>query len=339
MAIGLEARSGAGAVSGLENWSRAGTVSGLEDWSRAGTVNGLEARSRAGTVSGLEARSRAGTVSGLEDWSRADVALGTDAGGQQLTSPVRPCAEAPCADLLQALYRKTFNFIPQFFIAGWKTLQKEDKTLEGLANKSKNDKSEAMLVYISTYRVMSELIMQIAMSCINHLIEWILEMAHDSNMYVDLNFGNIKMYTEDAISLALHLSLEHLDNKDTYVRLLFIDYTSAFNTTVTSRLISKLRDPWSWLHPLQLDPQLSDPQPTISEDSKSKELIIDFRKKGGEHAPICNNGAEVERVESIKFLRVTITNNLSWTSHVGATVKKAQQHLFFLRWLRKFGMS
>eukprot|EP00061_Rhincodon_typus_P004944 g23780.t1 len=72
---------------------------------------------------------------------------------------------------------------------------------------------------------------------------------------------------------------------------------------------------------------------------KTKELIIDFRKKGREHAPIYINGAVVERVDSIKFLGVMITNNLSWTSHVDATVKKAQQRLLFLRQLRKFGMS
>eukprot|EP00061_Rhincodon_typus_P008230 g30658.t1 len=71
---------------------------------------------------------------------------------------------------------------------------------------------------------------------------------------------------------------------------------------------------------------------------KTKELIIVLRKKGGEHAPIYINGTQVERVESVKFLRVTITDNLSWTSHVDVTVKKAQQHLFFRR-LRKFGMS
>ncbi|XP_048476435.1 DNA-directed primase/polymerase protein isoform X2 [Rhincodon typus] len=34
-------------------------------------------------------------------------------------------------------------------------------------------------------------------------------------------------YTEDAISLALHSSLEHLDNADTYISLLLIDYSSA----------------------------------------------------------------------------------------------------------------
>eukprot|EP00061_Rhincodon_typus_P003472 g20179.t1 len=71
---------------------------------------------------------------------------------------------------------------------------------------------------------------------------------------------------------------------------------------------------------------------------KTEELIINFRKKGGECVPIYNNGTEVERVESIKFLRVTITHNLSRTSYVDATVKKAQQHLFFLRQLRKCGM-
>eukprot|EP00061_Rhincodon_typus_P007493 g29244.t1 len=58
-----------------------------------------------------------------------------------------------------------------------------------------------------------------------------------------------------------------------------------------------------------------------------------------EHAPIYINGIEVMRVKSIRFLRVTITKDLSWTFQVNATVKKAQQHLFFLRWLMKFGMS
>eukprot|EP00061_Rhincodon_typus_P005153 g24339.t1 len=72
---------------------------------------------------------------------------------------------------------------------------------------------------------------------------------------------------------------------------------------------------------------------------KTKELIIDFRKRGGEHTPIYSNGTEVDRVKSIKFLGVTITYDLSWTSHTNATVKKAQQRLFFLWRLRKFAMS
>eukprot|EP00061_Rhincodon_typus_P001720 g15559.t1 len=71
--------------------------------------------------------------------------------------------------------------------------------------------------------------------------------------------------------------------------------------------------------------------------SKTKELIIDFRKKRGEQSSIYINRVEVERVESVKLLEVTITSNLSQTSHV-KKVKKAQ-FLFFLRQSRKFGMS
>eukprot|EP00061_Rhincodon_typus_P007826 g29906.t1 len=63
---------------------------------------------------------------------------------------------------------------------------------------------------------------------------------------------------------------------------------------------------------------------------KTKELIIGFSKKGGEHIPIYINRAEVEMVKSIKFLGVKITDELSCTSHIDATVKKAQHHLFFL---------
>eukprot|EP00061_Rhincodon_typus_P011117 g35905.t1 len=63
--------------------------------------------------------------------------------------------------------------------------------------------------------------------------------------------------TAAVISLALHSSLELLDNKDTHVRLLFINYGLTFNTRIPN-----LKTP----RPLQLDPQLPDPQTTISED-------------------------------------------------------------------------
>ncbi|KAI4898623.1 hypothetical protein NFI96_006404 [Prochilodus magdalenae] len=46
--------------------------------------------------------------------------------------------------------------------------------------------------------------------------------------------------TDDAISTTLHLALTHLDNRDTYVRMLFIDFSSAFNTIIPQHLIRKL---------------------------------------------------------------------------------------------------
>jgi hypothetical protein len=47
--------------------------------------------------------------------------------------------------------------------------------------------------------------------------------------------------TDDAISIALHTALSHLDERKTYVRMLFIDYSSVFNTIVPTKLITKLR--------------------------------------------------------------------------------------------------
>ena len=47
--------------------------------------------------------------------------------------------------------------------------------------------------------------------------------------------------TDDAISIALHTALSHLDKRNTYVRMLFIDYSSAFNTMMPSKLITKRR--------------------------------------------------------------------------------------------------
>jgi hypothetical protein len=43
--------------------------------------------------------------------------------------------------------------------------------------------------------------------------------------------------TDDAISIALHTALSHLDKRNTNVRMLFIDYSSAFNNIVPSKLI------------------------------------------------------------------------------------------------------
>ncbi len=46
--------------------------------------------------------------------------------------------------------------------------------------------------------------------------------------------------TDNAISSTLHLALTHLENKDSYVRMLFIDFSSAFNTIIPQQLINKL---------------------------------------------------------------------------------------------------
>ncbi len=42
--------------------------------------------------------------------------------------------------------------------------------------------------------------------------------------------------TDDAIATALHPALTHLDKKESYVRMLFIDFSSAFNTIIPQQL-------------------------------------------------------------------------------------------------------
>ena len=47
--------------------------------------------------------------------------------------------------------------------------------------------------------------------------------------------------TDAAIYIALNTDLSHLDKRNTYVIMLFIDYSSAFNNIVPTKLITKLR--------------------------------------------------------------------------------------------------
>eukprot|EP00061_Rhincodon_typus_P005904 g25982.t1 len=162
----------------------------------------------------------------------------------------------------------------------------------------------------------------------------------------------------DSISLALHSSLKHLGNKDTYIRLRLINYRSTFSTIIPTKLISKLQhlclrstlcncifnfltrrsqsvrtgrisnnNKTEYKKEIVFVVWCKDSNLSLN-ISKTKELIVNFRNRGRRHAPVYINGAEVEMFKTVKFLGVTITNNLSWTIHVGVTVKKAQNLLF-----------
>ncbi|KAI4901817.1 hypothetical protein NFI96_010212 [Prochilodus magdalenae] len=181
--------------------------------------------------------------------------------------------------------------------------------------------------------------------------------------------------TDDAVSLAIHTALNHLDSTNSYVRMLFIDFSSAFNTIIPSRLIHKLSTLGisstlcSWIMDfLSCRPQCVRMVPTpiignITNDderpyreevklltewcaannlslnvSKTKELIIDFRKGGRTHTPLNIGGTLVERVSSFKFLGVHLAEDLTWTTNTSHLVRKAQQRLHFLRRLRRVNL-
>ncbi len=74
--------------------------------------------------------------------------------------------------------------------------------------------------------------------------------------------------------------------------------------------------------------------------SKTKELIVDFRKRQQRpYTPLMISGTPVERVSSFKYLGVNISEDQTWTTHIQTQVKKARQRLYHLRQLRKFRVS
>lgn len=47
---------------------------------------------------------------------------------------------------------------------------------------------------------------------------------------------------DDAVSLCVHFILQHLESSSTYARILFVDFSAAFNTIVPVKLIHTLQE-------------------------------------------------------------------------------------------------
>ena len=73
--------------------------------------------------------------------------------------------------------------------------------------------------------------------------------------------------------------------------------------------------------------------------AKTKEMIIVFKKNKTAMPPLAIGEQQVELVDSFKFLGTTIANTLKWDINAETIAKKAQQHTFFLRQLKKFRVS
>jgi len=56
-----------------------------------------------------------------------------------------------------------------------------------------------------------------------------LQFAYRANRSVD-----------DTVNMGLHYVLQHLDRQGSYVRILFVDFSSAFNTIIPNLLLPKL---------------------------------------------------------------------------------------------------
>ncbi len=55
---------------------------------------------------------------------------------------------------------------------------------------------------------------------------------------------------------------------------------------------------------------------------KTKELVVDYRRQSREHTLISIDKTPVKRVNCFKFLSVYITEDLTWSAHTDAVLKK-----------------
>ncbi|KAF7711715.1 gastrula zinc finger protein XlCGF28.1-like [Silurus meridionalis] len=188
---------------------------------------------------------------------------------------------------------------------------------------------------------------------------------------------------DDTISTTLYLALTHLGNKDSYVRMLFIDFSLAFNTIIPQHLIEKLtllglntslcnwildfltgRPQSAWIgNSISSTTTLSTgaPQGCVLSPllftllthncvaTHSSNHIIKFandmtmvgliskndERAQSNHSPLIIDESSVEIVKSTKYLGVHLAYNLTWSLNTSSITKKAQQHLYFLRRLRK----
>ncbi|KAI4890656.1 hypothetical protein NFI96_006888 [Prochilodus magdalenae] len=63
--------------------------------------------------------------------------------------------------------------------------------------------------------------------------------------------------------------------------------------------------------------------------SKTKEMVVGFRKKRSPQAPVTIDGEEVEVVGTFKYLGVHLDNKLDWSSKTSAVFKRGQSRLYF----------
>ncbi|KAI3367054.1 hypothetical protein L3Q82_009687, partial [Scortum barcoo] len=153
--------------------------------------------------------------------------------------------------------------------------------------------------------------------------------------------------TEDAVSIALHTALTHLQLPNTYVRMLFVDFSSAFNTVIPDKAGTEAPQPetstptglwcdFSAIHSTNTIVKKFADDTTVQHQGGHSALqeVQEDRARSSPHPR-----EAVERVNNIKFLGIHITADLTWSMNTAHLVKKAQQRLFFLRKLKRAGLS
>jgi len=72
--------------------------------------------------------------------------------------------------------------------------------------------------------------------------------------------------------------------------------------------------------------------------TKTKELVVDFRRSKTPYQSVCIDGGEIETVQTCKYLGVVLNNKLEWSANIEAVYRRGQSHLYFLRGFRSFSV-
>uniref|UniRef100_A0A1A7YZ32 Uncharacterized protein n=1 Tax=Iconisemion striatum TaxID=60296 RepID=A0A1A7YZ32_9TELE len=73
--------------------------------------------------------------------------------------------------------------------------------------------------------------------------------------------------------------------------------------------------------------------------SKTKEMVIDFQRNTPPHSPVNIQGADIEVVDTFKYLGVHLNSKLNWSNNTDALYKKGQSRLHLMRRLRSFRVN
>ena len=68
--------------------------------------------------------------------------------------------------------------------------------------------------------------------------------------------------------------------------------------------------------------------------TKTKELVVDFRRSKTPCQSVCIDGGEIETVQTCKYPGVVLDNKLELSANIEAVFRRGQSRLFFLRRLR-----
>ena len=181
----------------------------------------------------------------------------------------------------------------------------------------------------------------LSLSVNKNLIAWILDFLTNRTQYVKLNetISNLcKLNTDASQGCVLSPTLYTLYTNDYRVKhsdtsLIKFGDDSAFQGLFTNGLDS------NYIEEVYRFVKWCEENYLILNVSKTKEMIIDFRRQKSTPTPLVINNETVEIVHTYKYLGFTVDDKLNWHEHCNELIKKINKRMYFLRKLKSFRLN